>query len=90
MPSNNFVVLRYVFPTVIIHVGPVTWPVSTRLVYQAGYYFSGILEGPIGEVKSGERKMITVSVFCPPVAGLYHTDMRLRCEEGCFGSMSVY
>lgn len=72
-----------------LFIGSECWPAEARLVYHSGYYFNGIFEGPIGRVQGGERKMITVSIFCPPVPGHYHTEMRLKCEQGFFAGTSI-
>ena len=60
------------------------WPSGVRLVYQTGYRFEGILEGPIDVLKPQERQNITVALKAPSVSGVYKTQWRLADPSGCF------
>ena len=65
-------------------IGPDVWSQGIRLVYYSGYNFEGILEGPVGSLKPGERKIITVCVNAPSEPGIYGTHLRLCTEDGLF------
>lgn len=60
------------------------WASGVRLVYQTGYHFEGILEGPVGVLKPQERQNITVALKAPSVSGVYKTQWRLADPSGCF------
>ena len=69
---------------VICNTGPEVWSQGIRLVYYSGYNFEGILEGPVGSLEPGERKIITVCVTAPSEPGIYGTHLRLCTEDGLF------
>ena len=57
--------------------GVVPWPMGVRLIYYAGYFFDGIIEGLIDTVKPNERLNVTVTINAPPVPAVYKCDWRL-------------